>query len=70
MVANERKKEYHFNIQRSAMEALQHSTEAYMVGLFEDINLCCIHAKRVTILPKDVALALRIRGERTSIPMA
>ena len=65
MVGKERGKE--FKIQRSAMEALQHSTEAYMVGLFEDINLCCLHAKRKTISPKDVALALRIRGERTSI---
>jgi histone H3 len=34
------------------------------VGLFEDTNLCAIHAKRVTIMPKDVHLATRIRGER------
>merc|ERR1712226_954412 len=37
--------------------------QAYMVGLFEDTNLCAIHAKRVTIMPKDMQLARRIRGE-------
>jgi histone H3 len=35
-----------------------------LVGLFEDTNLCAIHAKRVTIMPKDIQLARRIRGER------
>ena len=44
--------------------ALQEATEAYLVGLFEDTNLCAIHAKRVTIMPKDIQLARRIRGER------
>ena len=37
---------------------------SYLVGLFEDTNLCAIHAKRVTIMPKDIQLARRIRGER------
>nr|XP_011730389.1 histone H3.3-like [Macaca nemestrina] len=37
---------------------------ALQVGLFEDTNLCAIHAKRVTIMPKDIQLARRIRGER------
>lgn len=41
------------------------TAEAYMVGLFEDTNLCALHAKRVTILPKDMQLARRIRVERT-----
>ena len=50
--------------QSSAVMALQEATEAYLVGLFEDTNLCAIHAKRVTIMPKDVQLARRIRGER------
>ncbi|XP_005361481.1 histone H3.3-like [Microtus ochrogaster] len=45
----------------AAIGALQ---EAYLVGLFEDTNLCAIHAKRVTIMPKDIQLARRIRGER------
>ena len=50
--------------QSSAILALQEASEAYLVGLFEDTNLCAIHAKRVTIMPKDVQLARRIRGER------
>ena len=48
----------------SALEALQHSCEAFIVGLFEDTNLCAIHAKRVTIMVKDIALARRIRGDK------
>ena len=51
--------------QGSALLALQESAEAYLVGLFEDANLCAIHAKRVTIQPKDMQLARRIRGERS-----
>ena len=50
--------------QRTAVMALQEAAEAYLVGLFEDTNLCAIHAKRVTIMPKDIQLARRIRGER------
>ena len=50
--------------QGSAVLALQEAAEAYLVGLFEDTNLCAIHAKRVTIMPKDLQLARRIRGER------
>ena len=50
--------------QSAAIMALQESAEAYLVGLFEDSNLCAIHAKRVTIMPKDIQLARRIRGER------
>src|SRR5687767_13810376 len=50
--------------QSTAILALQEATEAYLVGLFEDTNLCAIHAKRVTIMPKDIQLARRIRGER------
>ncbi|PWA20156.1 hypothetical protein CCH79_00003542, partial [Gambusia affinis] len=52
--------------QSAAIGALQEASEAYLVGLFEDTNLCAIHAKRVTIMPKDIQLARRIRGE----PMA
>ncbi|KAF8409173.1 hypothetical protein HHK36_005247 [Tetracentron sinense] len=47
--------------QSSAVAALQEAAEAYLVGLFEDTNLCAIHAKRVTIMPKDIQLARRIR---------
>jgi histone H3/H4 len=50
--------------QSSAIACLQEAAEAYLVGLFEDTNLCAIHAKRVTIFPKDIQLARRIRGER------
>jgi histone H3 len=50
--------------QSSALLALQESCESYLVGLFEDTNSCAIHAKRVTILPRDLQLARRIRGER------
>lgn len=49
--------------QSSALLALQEGAEAYLVGIFEDTNICAIHAKRVTILPKDMHLARRIRGE-------
>ncbi|XP_067883938.1 histone H3-like [Heterodontus francisci] len=54
--------------QSSAVMALQEASEAYLVGLFEDTNLCAIHAKRVTIMPKDIQLARRIRGERAENP--
>lgn len=50
--------------QSAALEALQEAAEAYLVGLFEDANLEAIHAKRVTIQPKDIQLARRIRGDR------
>ena len=50
--------------QAAAIGALQEAAEAYLVGLFDDTNLCTIHAKRVTIVPKDIQLARRIRGER------
>ena len=50
--------------QSTAILALQEASEAYLVGLFEDTNLCAIHAGRVTIMPKDIQLARRIRGER------
>eukprot|EP01105_Mastigella_eilhardi_P020737 TRINITY_DN496_c0_g1_i1.p1 TRINITY_DN496_c0_g1~~TRINITY_DN496_c0_g1_i1.p1 ORF type:complete len:226 (-),score=68.77 TRINITY_DN496_c0_g1_i1:105-713(-) len=46
----------------SAMSALQEAAEAYIVGLFEDSYLCTIHGKRVTLMTKDLQLALRIRG--------
>lgn len=49
--------------QSSAIAALQEAAEMYMVGLFEDTNLIALHAKRVTIMPKDMQLARRIRGD-------
>ncbi len=50
--------------QSTAVLALQEASEAYLVGLFEDANLCAIHANRVTRMPKDIFLARRILGER------
>ena len=61
-IAQEYKTDLRF--QSAAVAALQEASEAYLVGLFEDTNLCAIHAKRVTIMPKDIQLARRIRGER------
>ena len=49
--------------QSVAVLCLQEATEAYLVRLFDDANLCAIHAKRVTIMPRDIQLARRIRGE-------
>jgi len=62
-VAQEFKTDLRF--QSSAVLALQEASESYLVGLFEDTNLCAIHARRVTIMPKDMQLARRIRGERS-----
>ena len=50
--------------QVGAVMALQEAAEAYLVSLFEDTNLCAIHAKRVTIMPRDMQLARRIRNEK------
>lgn len=62
-IAQDFKTELRF--QSTAILALQEASEAYLVGLFEDTNLCAIHARRVTIMPKDIQLARRIRGERS-----
>jgi histone H3 len=51
--------------QSHAIQALQEAREAYLTCLLEDTNLCAIHAKRVTIMPKDMQLARLIRGDRT-----
>ena len=61
-IAHEIKVETRF--QSSAVMALQEASEAYLVGLFEDTNMCAVHANRVTIMQKDILLARRIRGER------
>ena len=50
--------------QSAAILCLQEAAEAYLVRLFDDANLCAIHARLVTILPKDIQLARRIRGEQ------
>ena len=61
-IATQYKSDLRFQTQ--AILALQEACEAYLVKLFEDTNLCAIHAKRVTIMAKDMMLAKRIRGEK------
>merc|ERR1711924_133172 len=51
--------------QSQALMALQEASESFMVSMFEDSNLCALHAKRVTIMPKDMILARRIRGDHS-----
>lgn len=53
-----------YKYQPAALNALQEAAEAYLVYLFEDTNLCCVHARRVTIMPRDIQLARRIRREK------
>ena len=53
----------YLRFQREAIGALQEASEAYLVGLFEDTNLCAIHARCVTIMPKDIQLARHICGK-------
>ena len=56
--------DHQIRFQAQALVAVQEAGEAYLVGLFEDANLCCLHAKRVTLSDKDMKLARRIRGDR------
>ena len=49
--------------QSTALAALQEAAENFLVGLFEDVNFLAVHAKRVTVMPCDISLALRIRGD-------
>ena len=51
------------HFQSTAIAALQEAAENFIVGLFEDVNLLAIHARCVTIMPHDIRLALRIRGD-------
>jgi histone H3/H4 len=60
-IAEDVKTELRF--QSSAIGALQEVAEAYLVTLFEDANVCALHAKRVTVQRKDIQLARRLRGE-------
>ena len=56
--------DHELRFQSQALTAIQEATEAYITGLFEDTNLCAIHANRVTVMKKDMDLARRIRGDR------
>jgi histone H3 len=62
-VAQQMKADLRF--QHSALEAIQQAAEAYLTALFEDANLCAVHAGRITLMPKDINLSRRIRGERS-----
>ena len=53
-----------YRVTPAMMMALQEAAEAYLVQPLEDLNLCAIHAKCITIQPKDMQLARRIHGER------
>ena len=55
-----------YRIQAGTVLALHEAAEAYLIRLFEDTNFCAIHARWVTIMPKDMKLARRIRGETSS----
>ena len=56
--------DHDLRFQSQALAALQEASEAYIVGLFEDTNLCAIHAQRKTVMKKDMDLARRMRGDR------
>ncbi len=62
-IANDLNLQPDVRFQSTSIMALQEASEAYLVSLFEDTNLVAIHAKRVTIMPKDIQLARRIRGD-------
>ena len=51
------------HFQSTAIVALQEAVENFIVGLFKDVNLLAVHANRVTVMPRDIRLALRIRGD-------
>ena len=53
------------HFQSTALAALQEAAENFLIGLFEDVNLLAVHAKRVTVMPCDIRLALRIRGDQS-----
>ena len=53
----------HVRFQSTVIAALQEAVENFIVGIFEDVNLLAMHAKRVTVMPRDIRLALRIRGD-------
>jgi histone H3 len=69
-IAQKISKNKDIRFQSFAVLALHEASEAYMVGMFDDTNLCAMHAKRVTIMPRDMLLARRLRGETWITPDA
>ncbi|CDW91851.1 histone h3 [Stylonychia lemnae] len=53
-----------YRVQSQALLAIQESAECYLTGIYEDANLCALHANRVTLKLKDIQLAMRIRGDQ------
>ena len=51
-------------ISQTALDAIQEATEMHVTSLLTDANLCALHAKRVTVMPRDLVLARRLRGDR------
>ena len=49
--------------QSNPIAALEEAAENFIGGLFEDVNLLAVHAKRVTVMPRDIRMALRVRGD-------
>lgn len=54
----------HFRFESQAVLALQEASESFLTGLFEDASLCALHARRMTVMPRDIALSRRIRGSQ------
>jgi histone H3 len=61
-------KENQLRFQSMVVLALQEASKDYLIGLFEDANLCAIHDKCKTIMPRDFQLAHCILGKTTVIP--
>ncbi|EAN78895.1 histone H3 variant [Trypanosoma equiperdum] len=53
-----------YRMSAACVDAIQEATETYITSVFMDANLCTLHANRVTLFPKDIQLALKLRGER------
>ena len=69
-IAQKISKNKDIRFQSFAVLALHEASEAYMIGMFEDTSLCALHARRVTIMPRDMLLARRLRGETWTTPDA
>lgn len=58
---------FHLKFHADALQCLQEAAESFMVSIFEDSNLCAIHTKRITVMPRDMSLALRLRGGKIQL---
>jgi histone H3 len=53
-----------YRFQTAALAVIQEATESYVIGILANANLAALHAKRVTVMPRDLHLARRLAGER------